>query len=185
MNSKRKTALLIVDMINEYLHSDGKMYCAEGRRIIPNINKLIFHAHKYQWQVIYIKTALENDSDPLARKWGMHAVKDTWSSSIIDELSLETGDLVVNKKTYDGFYETELEDLLRKRNIGKVFVCGIHTHVCVLLTALGAFYRGYEVIIPEDCMATDKKINHETRLPFFQTHVGTLTSLDRIIVKDD
>ena len=185
MNAKQKTALLVIDMIKEYLHHEGKMYCGECRRIIPGIQKLIFHAHRRLWPVFYVNTALEKESEPLAKKWGMHAIRDTWGSNLIDELSLESGDIIVNKKTYDGFYDTTLHDSLKKHDIDKVFICGIHTHVCVLLTALGAFYRGYEVIIPEDCITTDKKINHETRLPFFKAHVGKLTSLDKLIAEDD
>jgi len=185
MDKNRKTALLVIDMINDYLHPEGKMYCAGCRQVISNIQKLILHAHKHLWPVFFVNTALENESEPLAQKWGMHAVRDTWGSHLIDELSSEAGNVVVNKKTYDGFYDTKLGVLLKKHNIDKVAVCGIHTHVCVLLTALGAFYRGYEVLIPEDCITTDKRINHESRLPFFQTHVGTLTSLDRIIIDND
>lgn len=173
-----KYALLIIDMLNEYLDPDGKIYCEAGRKIIPSIGVLKDEFEKNDLPVIYVNTSHINGGDPETEKWGLHAMRGTWGNEVIPELAPSSKDYIVLKRTYDGFYNTELEMTLRSLNVDGVVVCGIHTHVCVMLTALGAFYRGYKVIALEDCMTTNRKENHESRLRFFDSHIGTLTNLN-------
>lgn len=180
-NERSKIALLVIDMINDYLTPQGKKYCAPCRSIIPDIKHLQSFARGKNWPVIYVSTCLDSEREPLVEKWGMHARKGTWGAEIVPELKPLAGDHLVNKRVYDGFYDTDLDDLLKRLKISTVVVTGIHTHVCVLLTALGAFYRGYRVIAVREGMATDNPANHESRLPFFDTHVGQLLSLDEFI----
>jgi len=172
-----KTALLIIDMLNEYLDPNGKIYCEAGREIIDNIAKLKDHFKKNGDPVVYVNTSHINGGDPETSKWGLHAMRGTWGSEVIPELQPDENDCVVLKRTYDGFYNTELEMTLRSLNVDTVVVCGIHTHVCVLCTSLGAFYRGFSVVALEDCMTTGFKPNHESRLRFYNSHIGRLTNL--------
>lgn len=178
LNKKVKVAILVIDMLNEYLDSKGKIYCKECREIIPNVKKLLESAREKGTHVIYVNTNHVSDKEPEIEKWGMHAMHGTWGAEVIPELKPMKQDIVVTKKTYDGFYNTELESTLKRLDIKTVVVCGIHTHVCVLLTALGAFYRGFKVVALEDCMTTGYKPNHESRLRFFKTHVGELLKSD-------
>ena len=90
-------------------------------------------------------------------------------------------DLIVRKKVYNGFFKTNLHAELQSRGISNVVITGIHTHVCVLLTAVGAFENGYEVTTLEDCITTGYQPNHESRLRFFSTHIGSLKSSDEWI----
>ena len=177
-NNHKKTALLVVDMINDYLAPRGKKYCEPCRSIIPNIRRLTGIARGKDWPVIFIGTSLESERETLVSKWGMHARKGTWGAEVIPELKPLAEDFQVGKTVYDGFYKTDLDALLKRLKIETVIVTGIHTHVCVLLTALGAFYRGYKVITVKEGMTTDKSIHHDTRLPFFETHVGQLLDLE-------
>ena len=172
-----KSALLIIDMLNEYLDPKGRIFCEAGKKIIPNIQILKKHFIDNNQPVIYVNTSHINDGDPETIKWGMQAVRGTWGAEVIPELANSSDDIVVYKRTYDGFYNTELEITLKSLKVDTVVVCGIHTHVCVLCTALGAFYRGYNVIALEDCMTTGYYQNHESRLRFFSSHIGTLTTL--------
>ena len=176
-----KSALLIIDMLNEYLDPKGKIYCEAGREIIGNISFLKKHFQENGLPVIYVNTSHINGGDPETAKWGLHAMRGTWGAEVIPELKPDINDYVVLKRTYDGFFNTELEITLRSLGIDTVVVCGIHTHVCVLCTALGAFYRGFQVVALEDCMTTGYKPNHETRLRFFNSHIGKLTNLSDYI----
>lgn len=172
-----KTALIIIDMLNEYLDPKGKIYCEAGRGIIDNISVLKKHFKSKDLPVIYVNTSHINLGDPETKKWGENAMRGTWGAEIIPELKPDDDDIVVLKRTYDGFYNTELEITLRSLDVDTVVICGIHTHVCVMCTSLGACYRGFNVITLEDCMTTGYALNHETRLRFFNSHIGTLTNL--------
>ena len=176
-----KTALLIIDMLNEYLNPEGKIYCEAGREIIGNISLLKNHFKQNGNPVVYVNTSHINGGDPETAKWGLHAMRGTWGAEVIPELQPDDSDYIVLKRTYDGFYNTELEITLRSMNVDTVVVCGIHTHVCVLCTSLGAFYRGFNVIALEDCMTTGYKPNHDSRLRFFNSHIGVLKTLNEYI----
>lgn len=176
-----KTALLIIDMLNEYLDPNGKIYCEAGRDIIQNIANLKKHFKFHEQPVIYVNTSHINGGDPETEKWGLHAMRGTWGADVIPELVPQNDDVIVFKRTYDGFYNTELEITLRSLGVDTVVVCGIHTHVCVLCTSLGAFYRGFKVIALEDCMTTGYKPNHESRLRFYNSHIGKLLKYDSFV----
>lgn len=176
-----KFAVLVIDMINDYLSPLGKLYCPSGHLIIPAVKTIIEQAHLSGWPVIYINTAIKEPTSPLACKWGLHALKGSWGAEVIPELRPGQNDLVVEKENYDGFFGTDLEKILKELGVDTVVAVGIHTHVCVLLTALGAFYRGYKVIALEEGMTTDKPDNHISRLPFFNSHIGQLMTLEEFL----
>lgn len=181
--NKKGITILVIDMLNEYLDSKGKIYCPECREIIPNIRKLLDFAKKKELPVVYVNTSHINDKDPETEKWGVHALRGSWGAEVIPELKPSENDQIVYKRTYDGFYNTELEITLRSLETQTVVTCGIHTHVCVLMTSAGAFYRGFKVIALEDCITTGYKPNHENRLRFYKTHIGELLKLEEFIEK--
>ncbi len=171
-----KNALIVIDMLNEYLEPSGKVYCEKCREIIPHIVKCIEYARQHNVLVVYSNTSLNNKNDVMVKKWGLHAVEGTKGAEVIKELAPKKGDLVVNKKGYNGFFNSNLHSELQARGVKRVAISGIHTHVCVLLTAVGAFENGYDVITLEDCITTGYQPNHESRLRFFGTHLGSLMS---------
>lgn len=176
-------ALIIIDMINEYLTSGGLVYCDKCREIIPNIKKCINISHDNNIPVIYVNTNLKGNNDIMVKKWGLHAVEGSFGAQVVDELKPNNDDIIVKKKGYDGFFNTELHNILREKKVKTIIITGIHTHVCVLFTAVGAFERGYNVITIEDCITTGYLPNHETRLRFFKTHIGDLITTEQWINK--
>ncbi|VAX23290.1 hypothetical protein MNBD_IGNAVI01-484 [hydrothermal vent metagenome] len=173
-----KSALLVIDMINDYLHPDGLLYCERCREIIPALVKAITFARENTIQVVYVNTNLENKNDLLAKRWGLHAVKGSFGAQVIDELRPDAGDLIIPKKSYNAFFNTSLDTELEQQGIKNITISGIHTHVCVLLTAVGGFELGYNVTVLEDCITTDNEAMRKTRLTFFNTHVGEMISSD-------
>jgi nicotinamidase-related amidase len=171
-----KSALIIIDMLNEYLTPEGLVYCDKCREIIPNIKKCIDFSHSYDIFVVYVNTSLHDNHDLMVKKWGLHAVEGSYGAEVVNELSPEPEDVIVKKKVYNGFYNTTLDNELKKLGVTSVAITGIHTHVCVLLTAVSAFEHGYEVTTLEDCITTGYSPNHETRLRFFKTHIGNLST---------
>jgi len=175
------SAILVIDMLHEYVSPNGKLYCPNASQIIVNINSLSSHARSNSWPVIFINTALDSETDALATRFGLHALRDSWGAGLSDLIDYADTDHIVTKKFYDGFYETDLYALLKEHDIRTTIICGIHTHVCVLLTAVGAFSRGCDVIVVEDAITTDDRANHDSRLPFFEKHVGRLLVTSEII----
>lgn len=177
-----RPAIIVIDMLRDFLEEDGVLYCKKCRDVIPNIKKLIETARKLSIPVIYVNCSHTVKSEsPEFVKWPPHAIKGTKGAEVIDELKPRETDYIVNKESYSGFFNTNLEKNLRSLNVDTVVITGIHTHVCVLATGLDAFQRGFKVVFPEDCITTGRTENHRTRLRFFRTHLGEVTNIDKLI----
>ena len=174
-------AILVIDMLNDYLDHRGKDFCHSCREVIPNISKLLAFGRERGWRVIYVNTSLTSPSSPMAAKWGFHPSKGSWEAEVVPELKPQGDDVLVEKTEYDGFFKTDLEQQLRKLGVNLVIPTGIHTHVCVLFTACSAFERGFEVFAMEDAMTTGTRANHENALRFYRTHLGKLMTVERLI----
>jgi ureidoacrylate peracid hydrolase len=80
-------------------------------------------------------------------------VRDTWNTQILDSLAPEPGDVVVSKHRFSGFFETDLDKVLRGLGAKYLLVTGCTTSVCVEATVRDAMYRDYTCIVLEDCTA--------------------------------
>lgn len=177
LDSLATTAVLVVDMINDYLAEDGAIPCKEALDIVPNINLLTDFVRSRGGHVVFSNTSLRSGDEPIARKWGMHALRGSKGEEVYEGLTVGPDDKISRKISYNAFFKTRLENTLRSMGVENLIVVGIHTHVCVLLTASAASDRGFHVIALEDCMTTGYRPNHDTRLRFFSTHIGELATL--------
>jgi nicotinamidase-related amidase len=181
-----KIAVLIIDMLKDFLEEWGALYCKHCREIVPSIQRLIKESRKRKIPIVYVCDSHPTKlSDHEFKKWKPHAIRGTKGAEVIDELKPQEGDFIVFKRTYDGFYNTELEITLRSLGVETVIVTGIHTHVCILATATAAFCRGFHVIVPEDCVTTSHPENHRTRIRYFQSHLGEVVKLNELLERLD
>jgi ureidoacrylate peracid hydrolase len=100
---------------------------------------------------------------------GRILIRDCWNTDIVPELAPTPGDVVLYKHRYSGFYQTELDTILRRLNAKYLVVTGCTTSVCVESTIRDAMFRDYTCLLLEDCTAepvgTDlPRTNHEASL---------------------
>jgi len=145
-----KRALIIVDMLNDFVNPSGKLYVPGSEKIIGNIKRIKEAFKKSGLPVIYTNDAHLKGVDKELGLWGEHAVAGTWGAEVVDELKPEEGDFVVRKRRYSGFFSTDLDLLLRELGVDEVVLVGVATNVCVLHTAADAFFRGYRVTVVSD-----------------------------------
>lgn len=159
----KKTALIIVDMQNDFVKEGGKLVVPTAKDTIPAIQKLLGLARQRGMFVAYTQdTHLPNDPEfPI---WGEHVLIGTWGWEIIDELRPQPYELVVHKRRYDAFYGTPLEDDLRSRGIETLIITGTVSNICVLHTAGSAALRGFKIIIPKDCISSLTDFDMEATL---------------------
>jgi nicotinamidase-related amidase len=77
----------------------------------------------------------------------------SWGAQVVDELAVEPGDVVLEKRRFDAFLGTDLEELLRDRGVDTVVLTGVTTNCCVDSTARSAFVRGFATLVLSDCVA--------------------------------
>ena len=108
-------------------------------------------------------------------------VEGGWGVSIIPELRPEKGDFVVPKHRYSGFFETQLDSVLRRLRVRHLVVTGCTTSVCVESTVRDAMFRDYQCIVLEDCTAepigsSNSRGNHEASLLTVELLLGWVSN---------
>ncbi len=156
-------ALLIIDMINDFVKPDGKLYVPGIENIIPKISELITLAKTASSPVIYVCDSHEQDDEEFD-KWGPHAIEGTFGSMVTEELKPGEEDIIVPKKRFSAFYGTQLEEHLKKLGIKHVIITGTVTNICVFISALDALMRGYRVTVVKDAVWGIDKEDHEYAL---------------------
>jgi len=177
-----KVAIIVIDMLNDFIY--GSLKCERVLKIIPNIKKLIEVGRENGIPIIYGNDSHLPNIDKEFDLWGPHAVKGTKGAEVIEELKPKNSDYVIEKRRYSTFYQTDLDLLLRELDIEGVILTGLHTNVCVRHTAADAFFRGYKIIIPKDCVEAFTEEDHVTGLDYLKKIYGAeLTDSEEVIEK--
>lgn len=168
---ERKEALLIIDMLNDFVLEGATLEVPSTRAIIPQIKKEIEKARREGIPIIYICDSHDKD-DREFKRWPAHAVKGTKGAEVVKELQPEKGDKIIKKKTYSGFYNTKLDDLLKGLGVRGIRLTGCVTNICILFTAYDGVLRGYDVKVLENCVAGINKEDHEFGLRLMSGVLG-------------
>ncbi len=157
------SALLIIDMINDFGKPDGNLYVPGVENIIPKISDLITRARESSRPVIYVCDSHDRDDEEFER-WGPHAIEGTPGSMVVEELKPAPEDFIVPKKRFSAFYNTRLEEILREQGIKHLVITGTVTNICVFASALDALMRGYKVTVMKDAVWGINPEDHEYAL---------------------
>ncbi len=170
--SPRKRALIVVDMLNDFLSPEGTLYLGQpGRDIIPAVRELILDARARKDPVIFARDSHRPD-DLEFRMFPPHCVESTDGASLIPELAMQDGDYSVTKRRYDAFFGTELDLILREEGIDQLDLCGVCTNICILYTAACARNLAYEVNVHENAVAGTSAHAHEWALSEMENTLG-------------
>lgn len=161
----KNEALLVIDMLNDFVLPDAPLEVPETRRIMKNIRREIDAAHAAGRPVVYLcDTHAPDDREFSKFGWPPHAVKGTKGAEVVDELRPLPQDVVIPKTTYSGFFGTDLDAVLKKRGVDGLRLTGCVTHICVLFTASDAVLRDYAVTVVGDGVAGLAKEDHDAAL---------------------
>jgi nicotinamidase-related amidase len=143
-----KTAVIVVDMQNDFVKEGGSLVVPSAEATIPAIRSVLDRARVAGVRIVYTQdTHLEGD--PEWKIWPEHCRKDTWGWQIVDELAPQPDDLVEQKSRYDGFYDTSLDHYLsRVWKVEHLVIMGTISSICVLHTAASAGLRWFHVVTP-------------------------------------
>lgn len=159
-----KKALLVIDLLNDFMDPKGTLYCGDkAREIIPVIRSLVERFAERNHLIIYLRDAHAPD-DKEFELFASHAVKGSWGSEIIPELAPPEGTLVVDKTRFSAFFGNNLADLLAAAKPEEVWVAGVCTSICVMDTTGDLRNRDYTPVIPVDAVADFDPEFHEFAL---------------------
>ncbi|MGH2398421.1 MAG: cysteine hydrolase family protein [bacterium] len=159
----KSTALIVVDMQNDFVKPGGALVVETAAETIPAIQRLRAFARSREMAVFYTQDTHEA-GDIEFPIWGQHVLRGSWGWRIVEELAPESGERVIEKLRYDGFFGTPLDHELRLKRIETVIVCGTVANICVLHTAGSAALRGYKVILPVDAISAITPFDLQTAI---------------------
>jgi len=157
---KNPEALLIIDMLNDFVLEGAPLEVSSAREILPNIKREIDKARSEGIPVVYVSDAHDPD-DREFNIWPHHCVKGSKGAMVVDDIKPQEGDIVIEKKTYSGFFKTELDEKLKTLGVTELTITGCVTNICIMYTASDAVLRGYKVTVPKNCSAGLDPDDHE------------------------
>ena len=167
-------ALLVMDMINEYIYGKKPLINIKKRnKLISNIKRVIDLAHKKRIHIIYVNSAFRKN-DPILKVIGhrQQAIEGKAGTKIIEQLKPKKDNFILKKRGYDGFWKSNLNKLLKKLKIKEVYLVGQQTDCCIRETGVTAAHLGYKVYIIEDCCNTNRELGQKSTIRFMRTCVG-------------
>lgn len=192
-----KTALLIIDMQNDFCHPDGfngselGLNLAEIRDIIPALQTLLGWARRVGIAVIFSReshcpdlsdlssskrTRYANAGSPIGQlsKMGRFLVRGEPGTNVIHELQPLPEEWQLDKPAHSCFVGTQLDQNLRTDNITHLLITGVTTECCVLATYRHASDLGYYCLLLDDCCAAFDPKDHEATTRILQAEGGVL-----------
>ena len=170
MEKLNHPAILVVDMLNDFV--TGALGCDRGRVIVPATARLLKAAREKGVPVIFCNDAHRPGIDRELQIWGDHAIVGTPGAEVIPELPIHKEDYVVPKRRYSGFFQTDLDILLKELGVKTVVICGLHTHMCCRHTSADAFCLGYDVVVAKEATNSFTEEDYQGGLAYLKTCYG-------------
>lgn len=208
------TAVLVVDMQNDF-GARGGMFDRAGidisgiQKAVAPTARVLAAARQVGIRIIYLKMGYRADLSDLGAadsvnrvrhlqlgvgqtvkapdgSEGRILVRDTWNTAILPELAPESGDEVLYKTRFSGFYKTDLDARLARRGIRHLIVTGCTTSICVESTVRDAMFRDYLCVLLADCMSEPiggrlPRSNHEASLLSTEVLLGWTSTSEAFI----
>ena len=171
METKDKPALLIIDMVKDYLDPRRNLKITPyARAIVDPIKRLASAFRENGWPVVFSTDAFKKDDFIFTGRMEPESLAGTEGAEVIDALEKKEGDLWLPKPRFSAFFQTGLEKYLREREVTLCAVAGVATPFCVLTTAIDAICHDFKSVIVADCSAAlSEKIHHDTLDLYRQT----------------
>jgi nicotinamidase-related amidase len=187
------SALIVVDVQNDFAHSDGvlgaklKQDMTHVQAALPHINQAIKNSREQGVRIIYLQewitanTILPNFI-ALFGEYEETAVRDgSWGAEFVEGLEQpQGGEPIIRKPCYDGFQDTPLDVTLRSLGIRTCIYCGGATNVCVEATARHGFVKGYYTVLLDDACGAANAREHNATLDTFRIFYGPVLTVNEI-----
>jgi ureidoacrylate peracid hydrolase len=186
-------ALIVVDVQNDFVSPEGSAAkrgedVSAAVAIVPNLLRLIDEARRAGLTIVYIRTTHSEWTDTASwiyrssQKSGLSTCREgTWGAEFYQGIAPLQSERVVIKHRYSAFINTDLNTILKARNIQSVLACGVATNVCVETTARDAYMYDYYVTMIDDCSAAYDAKLHMSTLENIRRHFGMVASSSEII----
>lgn len=177
------TGIVVVDMLNEFCKPGGAMVLPGYERLVPPQKKVIEAGRQAGGPILFVidthRPNVRQDREFLKRT--PHCLEGTWGARVIEDLDPRPDDVYIVKRRYSAFFNTDLDLTLRDLQVSTLVIFGVVTNICVRSTVHDAFYLGYQVVVPEDCVAATGPREQESSLYDIATHFGIVADSEQVV----
>jgi len=164
-------ALLVVDMLRDFVDEKGALYIGDSSAIIQNVSARLQEHRNANNPIIYIVDShLPHDAE--FNLFPPHSLKGEWGEEIIDNLAPQEKDIIIPKRRYSAFFGTDLDLTLRELGVKELELTGVVTQICILYTAADARMLLYDVEVRKNCVASFDEEAHEFALKEMDKTLG-------------
>lgn len=157
-------AIVLVDLINDYAHLEGRRYLPGVKDIIPYVQGELQYFRDRMRPVLFCNTAQVGAKN--------------FYGQVIRELTPRTGEISINKNHPDAFLHTDLFIILKNLKVKTLTIVGCPLTESIILTAASALQLGFSVVVPETCVCARTEQEQATALRLL-----SLWSTDEILLK--
>ena len=165
-----KTALLIIDMQNDFVREGAPLRVKDAEKIIGNVQSALELFRARSLPVFHVLRIQRHDgSDVEISRRGLFkntpfAVEGTEGARVIRELEPLPGEYIIRKNRMSAFMNTDLDLLLRSLGVERLVVTGIQTPNCIRTTVFDAFAYNYQTLLLGDAVAAQNEEIHRANI---------------------
>jgi ureidoacrylate peracid hydrolase len=177
------TGIVVVDMLNEFCKPGGAMVLPGYERLVPPQRKVMEAGRQAGCPILFVvdthRPNVRQDREFLKRT--PHCLEGSWGARVIEDLDPRADDVYIVKRRYSAFFNTDLDLTLRDLQVSTLVIFGVVTNICVRSTVHDAFFLGYQVVVPEDCVAATGPREQESSLYDIATHFGIVADSEQVV----
>lgn len=159
-----REALLVIDMVHDFMDARGALYCGDqARNIIPNVQDLLQQHRQRGSLIVFVADNHAPDDKEFAR-FAPHCLAGSQGAQFIPELTPQANEAVIKKNRFNSFTGTDLADILAREQVTLAHLTGVCTSICVMESCASLLGLDYEVMVHKDCVADFDPAAHEFAL---------------------
>ena len=189
-----RTALVNVDLQNDFLHPDGwyaqqRIDISHMQRVVRPVQQLVAECRRRGVPVVWTRHGTQGVEDggpfmelrPALREGGLRV--GTWGFEVLAELEPQAEDWFIEKNRLSAFFQTKLELVLRGLDAEAVLITGVLTNQCIGATCKDALFRDFKPIVVEECTGTTLPHLHEPAIEMMRVGWGQVNTLEQTLAE--
>lgn len=167
-----KPALIVVDMVKDNVKEGSRLpITQEARAILPNLQRLLEESRRRGFPIVFACDSYLKDDFIFGGRMKPHSVAGTEGAEVVEDLKPQPADIVLPKRRFSAFFETDLAQRLQELGVDTIVVSGLTVEFCVLTTVMDGLCHDFSAIILEDCTASFNKERHQACLALYRDTV--------------
>ena len=178
---QEKYAVLVVDMQKDGVEPGGAIFAPVPEEVRAGITRLVSTARENGWPVLHSQHGHRPDGSDFGIAGyfeELSCVEGTPGIEFVVGMEPAPQEVVIRKRRYSAFHDTDLELVLRGLGVTGLLVCGVLTDACVLSTVVDARARDYKVWAVRDALAGTNEELHESALAIYAGYFADVVDTD-------